>query len=187
MEKAGEYRMPAVAVTDHGNMFGAMEFYLSASPPASSRSSAARSTWLPVRAFAREARSIGDAFHYHLILLCENLTGYRNLCKLVSAGYKEGFYRRPRIDKEVLAEHSEGLIVLSACLKGEVATLCGRNRMEEARAAARGIRQRFSPDATTSRLQENTIPEQTWPTRRLLRRSPASWTCRWWRPTTATT
>ena len=85
----------------------------------------------------------------------------------------------------MLAEHSEGLIALSACLKGEVASLCGRNRMEEALATAAEYSEIF-PGRYYLELQENTLPEQEWPTAGCWR-LPVSWACRWWRPTTATT
>ena len=138
--KAKDCRMPAVAITDHGNMFGAMEFYTKCKAAGIKPIIGSEVYLAPGSRFARETGNNPEAgSNYHLILLCENLVGYRNLCRLVSVGYKEGFYRRPRIDKELLAAHSEGLIVLSACLKGEVATLCGRNKMEEARATAAGI------------------------------------------------
>ena len=166
--KAGEYRMPAVAVTDHGNMFGAMEFYLKCRSAGIKPIIGSEVYLAPGSRLAKETGNNPEAgSNYHLILLCENLQGYRNLCRLVSIGYKEGFYRRPRIDKEVLAEHGEGLIVLSACLKGELASLCGRNRMEEALAVAREFERMF-PGRYYIELQENGIPEQTVANRRLL-------------------
>ena len=102
-----------------------------------------------------------------MILLCENMTGFRNLSYLTSAAFKEGFYRRPRIDKEILAAHSEGLIVLSACLQGEVAYLAVRNKMVEARAAAAWYADLF-PGRYYIELQENGIPEQTTANNRLM-------------------
>ena len=166
--KAKECRMPAVAVTDHGNMFGAMEFYTKCKSAGIKPIIGSEVYMAPGSRFARETgNNPGAGSNYHLILLCENLVGYRNLCRLVSVGYKEGFYRRPRIDKEVLAAHSEGLIVLSACLKGELATLCGRNKMEEARATALEFSAMF-PGRYYIELQENGIPEQTVANERLL-------------------
>lgn len=166
--KAKEYRMPSLAITDHGNMFGALEFYLKCRA-AGLRPIIGSEVYLaPGSRLAKETGNNPEAgSNYHLILLCKNLQGYRNLCRLVSIGYKEGFYRRPRIDKEVLAEYSEGLIVLSACLKGELATLCGRNRMEEARALALEYARMF-PGRYYIELQENGIPEQAVANERLL-------------------
>jgi DNA polymerase III subunit alpha len=158
VKKAREYGMPAVAATDHGNMFGAMEFYLKCQSAGIKPIVGCEVYIAPESRFSREARGGGDAAH-HLILLCENLEGYRNLSRLVSIGYKEGFYYRPRIDKEVLRQHASGLIALSACLKGEVAWLCGNDRMADARAAAAGYAELF-PDRYYLELQENTLPEQ---------------------------
>ena len=108
--------MPACAITDHGNMFGAVQFYQEATPRrASSRSSAARCTSRR-RAAHEKAGRIDDyeaGGNYHLILLAMNREGYRNLCQLVTAGYSEGFYYKPRVDKELLRELNGGLIALS--------------------------------------------------------------------------
>jgi DNA polymerase III subunit alpha len=166
--KAKEYGMPAAAVTDHGNMFGALEFYL-ACKGAGIRPIIGSEVYVaPGSRFDKEPGSSPDvSSSYHLILLCTNLQGYRNLSRLVSAGYKEGFYRRPRIDKELLAAHSDGLIALSACLKGELATLCCRNRLDEARECARWYAETF-PGRYYIELQENGIPEQTTANERLL-------------------
>jgi DNA polymerase-3 subunit alpha len=158
VKKAAEYGMPAVALTDHGNMFGAIEFYLKCQSAGIKPIIGCEVYLAPESRFAKDARGIGDAAH-HLVLLCENLEGYRNLSRLVSIGYKEGFYYRPRIDKEVLREYSSGLIALSACLKGEVAWLCEGGRMEDARAAAAGYAEIF-PGRFYLEIQENTLPEQ---------------------------
>ncbi len=159
VKKAAEYAMPAVAVTDHGNMFGAMEFYLKCQSAGIKPLIGCEVYIAPESRFSREARGGGDAA-YHLILLCENLEGYRNLSRLVSIGYKEGFYYRPRIDKDVLRRHSAGLIALSACLKGEVAWLCGNDRHDDARSVAAEYAELFR-DRYYLELQENTLPEQT--------------------------
>jgi DNA polymerase III subunit alpha len=119
LDKALEYQMPAVAITDHGNMFGAIEFYEKCVYAGVKPIIGAEVYVAPGSRFTKEMGSGQEAVsNFHLILLCEDLKGYRNLSKLVSAGFKEGFYYKPRIDKELLAEHSEGLIALSACLKG---------------------------------------------------------------------
>ena len=134
--KAREHNAPAIAITDHGNMFGAAEFYLKCQKAGVKPIIGCELYLAPESRFSRDSKGISDAA-YHLILLCENMQGYRNLSYLTSAGYKEGFYYRPRIDRELLAGRSEGLIAMSACLKGEVAMQCGRGRMEEAIATAR--------------------------------------------------
>ncbi len=115
-----DLQMDAVAVTDHGNMFGAVEFYTKARAAHIKPIIGIEAYVAPNSRHDRTKSSISDAA-YHLILLAENNTGYRNLLKLASAGYTEGFYYRPRIDKEILAELNEGLIATSACLKGEIA------------------------------------------------------------------
>jgi len=164
--KAKEYNMPAVAITDHGNMFGAAEFYLECRKAGVKPLIGCELYLAPDSRFSREAKGISDAA-YHLILLCENMQGYKNLSYLTSAGYKEGFYYRPRIDRELLSGHSDGLIAMSACLKGEVAMQCGRGRMEDAIATARWYSELF-PDRYYIELQENTLSEQDTVNKRLL-------------------
>ena len=164
--KAKEHKHPAVAITDHGNMFGAAEFYLKCKKAGVKPIIGCELYLAPESRFSRDAKGISDAA-YHLILLCENMQGYRNLSYLTSAGYKEGFYYRPRIDRELLSGRSEGLIAMSACLKGEVAMQCGRGRMEDAVATARWYSELF-PDRYYIELQENTIPEQDVVNKRLM-------------------
>jgi DNA polymerase-3 subunit alpha len=120
IDLAKEYKMPALAITDHGNMFGAAEFYKKATQAGVKP---IIGTEAYVAAGSRFDKKPIDKFPsggFHLVLLAKNQTGYKNLIKLSTAGYLEGFYHRPRIDKKLLREHSEGLIALSACLKGEV-------------------------------------------------------------------
>ena len=160
IEKAREYAMPAVAVTDHGNMFAAIEFYEKCAAAGIKPLIGAEVYVAPGSRLVKEVANGQEGItNFHLILLCENLQGYRNLSRLVSAGFKEGFYYRPRVDKELLAECSEGLIVLSACLKGELAYLCGRNRMEDAAAVARWYAEIF-PGSYYIEIQENTLEDQ---------------------------
>jgi len=168
LAKVKAHGMPAVAMTDHGNMFGTMEFFLKCKDKGIRPIIGSEVYIAPNSRHLKQAATSADPVtSYHLILLCENMKGYRNLSYLTSAGYKEGFYRRPRIDKELLAAHSEGLIVLSACLQGEVAYLCGRNKMDEARAAASWYAETF-PGSYYIELQENTLPEQDIANRRLM-------------------
>ncbi len=116
VEKASRLGMPALAVTDHGVMYGAIEFYKAAQKAGLKPIVGCEVYVSPRRRFDKEHGK--DDFQYHLVLLAKNREGYRNLMKLVTAGYLEGFYYKPRIDKELLAEHSEGLFALSACLAG---------------------------------------------------------------------
>ena len=168
LAKVKSLGMPAVAMTDHGNMFGTMEFFLKCKDKGIRPIVGAEVYIAPQSRLLKQAATSQDPVtSYHLILLCENMVGFRNLSYLTSAGYKEGFYRRPRIDKELLQKHSEGLIVLSACLQGEVAYLCGRNKIDEARVAASWYKETF-PGSYYIELQENTLPEQAVANRRMM-------------------
>ena len=135
LKRCKELDMDAVAVTDHGNMFAAVEFYTKALAAHIKPIIGIEAYVAPDSRFNKQKSSISDAA-YHLILLAENNTGYRNLLKLASIGYTEGFYYRPRIDKEILGELNEGLIATSACLKGELAALLARGDESAAAAAA---------------------------------------------------
>jgi DNA polymerase-3 subunit alpha len=132
MDLVVEQKMPAVAMTDHGNLFGAVEFY----------NKAKEKGVHPVIGcevyVAQQRHTVkSDSNRYnHLVLLCENQDGYRNLIKLVSTGYLDGFYYKPRIDKELLAQHSKGLIALSACLRGDINETLLSDRYDEARRIA---------------------------------------------------
>ena len=160
IDRALEFNMPAVAVTDHGNVFGALEFY-----------NLARKKGIKpiigcevyVAAGSRHDRTPpvrGGAGAYHLILLVKNQKGYRNLCRLLTLAYTEGFYYRPRVDKELLAEHNEGLIALSACLHGEVSHNLSGGRVREAEEAARLYRDIFRDRRFFLELQHNGMEEQ---------------------------
>jgi len=128
---AREMEMPALAMTDHGNMFGAVEFYQKAQKVGVKPILGCEIYVAENSRFDRSEAKAGNRT-YHLVLLCKNQTGYKNLVKLVTAGYLEGFYRKPRVDYELLSKHSEGLICLSACLQGEVANNIYHDKLEEA-------------------------------------------------------
>jgi DNA polymerase-3 subunit alpha len=119
VKKAVEFGMPAVAITDHGNLYGAVEFYLAAKAAGIRPIVGCEAYVAPNSLTARNASSAREAA-FHLTLLAANAEGYRNLVKLVTAAHLEGFYYKPRVDKELLAKHSRGLIALSGCLKGEL-------------------------------------------------------------------
>jgi DNA polymerase-3 subunit alpha len=116
-----KYNMPAVAITDHGNLFGAMELYKKATAENIKPIIGYEAYLAPDTRLNRSKQQYDGMDAYHLVLLAKDLTGYKNLIKLTSKAYTEGFYYRPRIDKELLKEHCEGLIALTACLKGEIA------------------------------------------------------------------
>ncbi len=160
IERAKEYRMPAMAVTDHGNMFGAVEFYTKAHAAGIKPIIGCEVYVAPGSLHDKGgATSSGDA-SAHLVLLCKNPTGYRNLCRMVSTAYQDGFYYRPRIDWNLLREHNEGLIALTACLGGEVPTLLGRGRKDQAQQRLQEMSQIFDRDRLYLELQENFLPEQ---------------------------
>ncbi len=136
VQKAKEYKMEALAITDHGNLYGAVEFYKACK-------SAGLKPILGVEAYIAPGDhrdkdgSIKDDIYYHLILLAKNQTGWKNLLKLVTQSYLEGFYYKPRMDKQMLKENSEGLIALSGCLGGELAQALLKNQPDKAEQIAR--------------------------------------------------
>lgn len=156
---AKSYKMDSLAITDHGNMFGAIEFYLEAQKAGIKPIIGCEVYVAPQSRLDKSGSGIEDAAN-HLILLARDEEGYRNLIKLVSIGYLEGFYYRPRIDKEVLAQHAQGLIGSSACLKGEVASLILQKRFNDALKAADNFQNIFGKGNFYLEIQGNSIPEQ---------------------------
>jgi DNA polymerase-3 subunit alpha len=138
-----ELGMDAIAITDHGVLYGAIEFYKAARKAGIKPILGVETYVAPRDRFSKEA----NERYYHLILLCENLTGWHNLIKLVSKAHLEGFYYRPRIDKDLLREHHEGLIALSACLGGEISQCILAGRYDEAKAKALEYRDIFGVNA----------------------------------------
>src|SRR5580698_1414051 len=132
MQIVVEQKMPAVAMTDHGNLFGAVQFYNAAK---ANGVHPVIGCEVYVSQQGHKTRSDQDRYN-HLVLLCENQEGYRNLTKLVSTAYLEGFYYKPRIDLDLLAQHSKGLIGLSACLRGHIAETILSDKYEDARRLA---------------------------------------------------
>ncbi len=129
VNKAIEFNMPAVAVTDHGNMFGAIEFYEKAVKKGIKPIIGCE---MYISKSDMKLKNVNEKFYNHLILLAKNDTGYKNLSKLVSMSYIDGFYYKPRIDKNVLKEHAEGLIAMSACIKGEIPYEIVKGRLDAA-------------------------------------------------------
>lgn len=158
-KKAKEFGMPAIAITDHGNMFGAIDFYKQAEANGIKPIIGCELYVAPRSRFDKNASSIGEATR-HLVVLVKNMQGYKNLMKLTSAAHIEGFYYRPRVDKELLKQYSEGLIASSACLHGEIAAHIVRGNMDEARKSAREYLEIFGEDNFFLELMENGIPEQ---------------------------
>jgi DNA polymerase-3 subunit alpha len=154
IDRAKELGMDALAITDHGVMYGAIQFYL-----------AARAAGIKpiigcefyVAPDSRFSRSAADKNSYHLILLAKDRSGYQNLIQLTTKAHLEGFYYKPRVDKELLEEHKEGLIAMSACLAGEIPALSLGGRLEDARQAAWWYKQTFGDFYLE--IQRHPIPE----------------------------
>jgi DNA polymerase-3 subunit alpha len=155
---AAKLNMPALALTDHGNMFGAIEFYRTAKV-AGIKPIIGVETYVAPRSRKDKAKSDHGDNSYHLLLLAKDQTGYRNLMKLVSIGFLEGFYYRPRIDHEVLKECHEGIIAMSACLKGEVSQAIVKGNMELAKTRAEAYRDIFGDDFYLE-MQNHKIEEE---------------------------
>jgi DNA polymerase III subunit alpha len=154
-----EYGMPAVAMTDHGNLFGAIDFYQKAKAQGVKPIIGCEAYMAPGKRTQREGQFAHNEY-YHLILLATNRVGYHNLIKLSSKAYLEGFYYKPRMDKELLQEHQEGLIALSGCLSGEVPYLIGQRDMEAALRVADEYRSIFGKDRYFLEVQANGLDHQ---------------------------
>ncbi len=168
--KAQEFGVPAIAQTDHGNMFGAIDFYCRCKDAGIKPILGSEIYFTPGSRFDRKAAkrsksvSTQDAEEssrqiHHLILLCKDNTGYKNLCKLLSQAYLEGFYYKPRADLELLKEYSEGLICTTACLKGEVGYNFFTDQDERAVSAIKKLHEVFGDDFFLE-IQENGLDEQ---------------------------
>lgn len=158
IDRAADFKMPALAITDHGTMFGVIDFY-KAAKRAGIKPILGCEVYVALRSrFEKEAKV--DDSQYHLVLLAENNRGYQNLMHLVSAGYLEGFYYKPRVDRQLLEKHSEGLIALSACLAGEIPSLILKGQTEKARDSARYFKSLFGPDNFFLELHDHGLEEQ---------------------------
>ena len=132
VQKAKDLRLPAIALTDHGNLFGAIDFYLAAQKAGVKPILGCELYVAPGSRKERGSQDGGYEGANHLTVLARNRAGYRNLIKLVSKAYLEGFYYKPRVDRELLAEHADGLVVLSGCLNSEVSRLLIQGEMGKA-------------------------------------------------------
>lgn len=158
VRQARELKMDALAITDHGAMYGVIQFYKEAKK-AGLKPIIGCEVYVAPRSFRDKVSGLDDS-PYHLVLLAENQEGYQNLLKLVSLSWLEGFYYKPRVDKELLKKHSRGLIALSACLAGEIPTLILENRKEEAYREALVYRDIFGADNFYLELQDHHLAEQ---------------------------
>src|SRR3990170_1812466 len=154
MDRVREMGQEAVAITDHGALYGAIDFYKEAKARGIKPIIGVEAYVAPG---SRLTRDIGDKQPYHLTLLARNARGYRNLLKLVTSSHLEGYYYRPRMDREILAQHGEGIIALSGCPSGEMHRLILDGRLDEARATANWYRDVF--DGYYFELMEHDLPE----------------------------
>ncbi|MFP4040950.1 MAG: DNA polymerase III subunit alpha, partial [Desulfosudaceae bacterium] len=156
--RAVEDNMPAVAITDHGTMFGVMDFYRNA-VRAGIKPIIGCECYVAPRSIADKTPQDHDGIA-HLVLLAENMEGYGNLCRLATIAQQEGFYHQPRIDKDLLREHAQGLIGLSACLQGEIPRLIRQGRQDEADEAARQYCEILGGDNFFLEIQNNGLRQQ---------------------------
>ena len=169
VNRVKELGMTAAAITDHGVMFGVIEFYRAARAAGINPVLGCEVYVAPGSRFDKEAVGRDEDRYYHLVLLAENNTGYSNLMKIVSRGFTEGYYYKPRVDYEVLEQYHEGIIALSACLAGEVQKNLLRGLYDEGRKAALRYEKIFGKGNFFLELQDHGIPEQSIVNQQLLR------------------
>jgi len=200
LDEASKQKMPAVAITDHGNLFAAANFFNEASKrdvkpiigcevyvakgSRHERGEKINGANASNGQDRGEGESVGRGSN-HLVLLCESLEGYQNLIKLVSSGFLEGFYYKPRIDYDLLAKHSKGLIALSACLRGVVTEAVVEEKYDQARENAYRLRDIFGKQISSWKFRTRASKSKRTSTRTSCawRKNPAS---RWSLPTTVT-
>jgi len=169
MERAHELKFPALAITDHGAMHGAIEFYQAAREKGIKPIIGCEMYVAPGSRLEKKQGGGGtrDVYH-HLGLLAKDETGYKNLIKLTTSAHLEGYYYKPRIDKDILAQHSAGLIVMSGCLASEIPDLIMKDQTDKARATVDWFKQTFGAENFFLELQNHGIPEQAKVNRQLL-------------------
>ena len=165
-----ELGMDSVAITDHGVMYGVIDFYKEAQKQGIHPVIGCEVYVAPGSRFDKSGNMSSNRYH-HLVLLAENDTGYHNLMKIVSKGFVEGYYYKPRVDMEVLEKYHEGIIALSACLAGEVQRNLVRGMYEEAKEVAYRYERCFGKGNFFLELQDHGIPEQKLVNQQLLRMS----------------
>jgi len=171
IRRAKELEMPAVAMTDHGNLFGAIKFYKRAKAEKIRPVIGCEVYVAPKSRFDKfPGQGRGKPYH-HLVLIAETTQGFKNLVKLASYGYTEGFYYRPRVDRELLREYNEGLIALSACLAGEIPTALRHDDYDDAKRLVNEHLEIFGEKNFFLELQDHGIPEQALVNKGLVRLS----------------
>src|SRR5438093_10239274 len=168
MDKAHELKFPALAITDHGVLYGAIDFYQAALNKGIKPIIGCEVYVAPGSRFDKKTTSGGRDVYHHLVLLAKDEAGYRNLIKLATAAHLEGYYYKPRIDKELLAAHKEGLIALSGCLASEVPEWIVKDQVPKARDAVDWFKQTLGADNFYLELQNHGIPEQAKVNRHLI-------------------
>ncbi len=170
LNKVAEFKMPAIAITDHGNMFGAIEFY-NVAIKKGIKPIIGCELYLASGSRFDKKRKTNRPNNYHITLLAKDVKGYKNLLKLVSLGYIEGFYYKPRIDKELLKEFSDGLICLTGCLNGEIPYLMLSGREEKAYSVIEELSSFFGKDDLYLEIMRNGILKQESLNKKLLKAS----------------
>ncbi|MFO1476633.1 MAG: DNA polymerase III subunit alpha [Verrucomicrobiota bacterium] len=168
MDKARELKFPALAMTDHGVMYGAIDFYQAARNAGIKPIIGCEVYVAPGSRLEKKSSTGGRDVYNHLVLLAKDETGYKNLIRLTTAAHLEGYYYKPRIDKELLAAHKEGLIALSGCLASEVPEAILKGQLPKARQALDWFRQTLGPENYYLELQNHNIPEQAKVNRQLI-------------------
>ena len=158
VNQAADLGMPALALTDHGVLYGAIDFYEKCTEKGI-KPIIGCEVYVAPRARTSRSPKV-DNFQYHLVLLAKDVTGYRNLLKLVSRAFLEGFYYKPRVDRELLAQYSEGLIALTACLGGEIPEHIRAGQLDRAKETACAYREIFGPDNLYLELQDHGLQDQ---------------------------
>jgi DNA polymerase-3 subunit alpha len=160
MDKAHELAFPALAITDHGVLYGAVDFYQAAGERGIKAIIGCEVYVAPGSRFEKKTRTGGRDAYHHLVLLAKDEAGYKNLIKLSTAAHLEGYYYKPRIDKELLATHKEGLIALSGCLASEIPEWIQKDQLPRAREAIDWFKQTFGAENFYLELQNHGLPEQ---------------------------
>src|SRR5256885_10179684 len=168
MDKADELKFSSLAITDHGVLYGAIDFYKAAREKGIKPIVGCEVYVAPGSRLEKKTASGGRDVYNHLVLLAKNEVGYRNLIKLATAAHLEGYYYKPRIDKELLAAHKEGLIALSGCLASEIPELIVKDQLSKARESLDWFRQTLGAENFYLELQNHGIPEQAKVNRQLI-------------------
>jgi DNA polymerase III subunit alpha len=168
MDKARDLKFPALAITDHGVLYGAIDFYQAARSKGIKPIIGCEVYVAPGSRFDKKTGTGGRDVYHHLVLLAKDETGYRNLIRLATAAHLEGYYYKPRIDKELLAAHKDGLIALSGCLASEIPDWIQKDQLQKAREAIDWFKQTLGADNFYLELQNHNLPEQARVNRHLI-------------------